>query len=139
MARRGSTLPTIHETVVHMLADAAAKSGGRTALVCGERRLAYDEFLRCVAGFASELVGMSARGGRVALVCGNSIEIAIAMFGAHAAGAQAVPINPIYTARELRHILADSEPVAVVYDSETAETVAPLLTELSIPEGIRVG
>ena len=50
-----------------------------------------------------------ARGSRVALVCANSIDLAIAMFAAHAAGAQAVPINPAYTGREIRHILADAE------------------------------
>lgn len=32
---------------------------------------------------------------------GNSIDMAIAMFAIHAAGAQAVPINPLYTAREV--------------------------------------
>ncbi len=132
-------MPKVHETVVHMLAEAAETAGDRTALVCGDRQLTYHEYLRCVGGFAHELVQQGARGGRVALICGNSIEVAVAMFAAHAAGAQAVPINPIYTARELRHILSDSEPSAVVYDSDVAPTVEPLLAELGIDRGIRVG
>ena len=44
----------------------------------------------------------------MALVCGNSLDLPIAMFGVHAAGAQAVPINPAYTTRELAHILSDA-------------------------------
>ncbi len=132
-------LPRVFETVVHMLADAAATAGQATALVDGERRLSYDRYLRGVCGFARRLEGLGVRGGRVAMVCGNSIEMAVAMFAIHAASAQAVPVNPIYTAREVGHILSDSQPAAVIYDSDTAPVIEPLLTELAIPHGIRIG
>jgi len=130
-------LPKVHPTVVHMLAEAAARAGDRDALVCGGRRLAYAQYLRCVAGFAHELVAAGGRGERVALVCGNSLDLPIAMFAAHAAGAQAVPINPAYTARELGHILADAAPRVVVYDAEIAATVEPLLA--GVPHTVKVG
>lgn len=92
------------------------------------------------AGFATELQSLGAGPGeRVALLCGNSIEIAAAMFGIHAAGTQAVPVNPTYTARELRHILADAVPLAVVYDEDIRDVVEPLLKELNIKHGIRIG
>ncbi|MFQ5914256.1 MAG: long-chain fatty acid--CoA ligase [Nitrospinota bacterium] len=132
-------LPKVFDTVVHMLADAAKRAGNATALVFEDRQLTYTEFARCVGGFASELVTLGARDGRAALICGNSIEMAIAMFAVHGAGAQAVPINPIYTARELTHILSDSEPTVVVYDQDTAATVEPLLEDLDIPHGVKVG
>jgi long-chain acyl-CoA synthetase len=122
-----------------MLVDAAERAGGATALICGDRRLTYTEYLRCVGGFGRELEALGARGGRIALVCGNSIEMAVAMYSVHAAGAQAVPINPIYTARELAHILSDSEPAAVIYDDVTAAVVEPLISELGVPHGICVG
>lgn len=121
-----------------MLADAAARSGGTTALVCGPRRLNYTQYLRCVAGFAHELAAAGARGSRVALVCGNSIDLAIAMFAAHAAGAQAVPINPAYTTRELGHILGDAEPRVVVYDADVGPNVEPLLAALDGAVGVRL-
>jgi long-chain acyl-CoA synthetase len=132
-------LPKVHPTVVHMLADAAAHAAEATALVFGAERLTYAQYLRCVAGFAHELQRVGARGSRVALICGNSLDIPIAMFAAHAAGAQAVPINPAYTARELRHILADADPAAVVYDAEVRATVEPLLAELAIANRVEVG
>lgn len=122
-----------------MLADAAARSGDATALVCGDRQLAYAQYLRCVAGFARELVAMGARGSRVALVCGNSLDMPVAMFAAHAAGAQAVPINPTYTARELSHILGDAGVQVAVYDDDVAGTVEPLCASLGIAHRVRVG
>ncbi len=141
MAREAAEgrLPKVFDTVVHMLADAAKQAGDATALVCEDRQLTYSEFAGCVGGFAAELAALGTRGGRVALICGNSIEMAIAMFAVHAAGAQAVPTNPIYTARELTHILGDSGPTAVIYDRDTAATVEPLLEDLDIPHGIKVG
>ncbi len=134
---RQAVLPRVHPTVVHMLAEAAALAGDREALVCGARRLTYAQYLNCVAAFAHELEQAGARGARVALVCGNSLELPIAMFAAHAAGAQAVPINPAYTARELGHILADAAPAVLVYDMEIADTVEPI--SKSVPCRVKVG
>jgi long-chain acyl-CoA synthetase len=122
-----------------MLAEAARQAGGSAALVCGERRLTYSQYVRCVAGFAHELLALGARGSRVALICANSLDMPVATFAVHAAGAQAVPVNPTYTARELSHILADAQPAVVIYDDEVAATVEPLLGTLGIPHAIRIG
>ena len=132
-------LPKVYETVVHMLAAAGENAGDACALSFEGRGLTYSQYLRSVGGFATELVELGVRGGRVALVCGNSLEMAIALFAVHAASAQAVPINPIYTAREMTHILEDSDPTVVVYDNETAAVVEPLIKELGIVNGILVG
>jgi long-chain acyl-CoA synthetase len=132
-------LPRVFPTVVHMLVDTAARFAGQTALICGPRSLGYAQYLRCVAGFAEELAGYGARGGRVALVCANSLDVPIAMFGAHAAGAQAVPINPTYTERELGYILKDADPIAIIYDAEVASRVEPLAAALGIAHTVRIG
>jgi long-chain acyl-CoA synthetase len=133
------SLPPVFPTVVHMLADAAARAPQAVALVCNDRRLTYAQYLRCVAAFAQELIAEGCRGGRVALVCGNSLDMPIAMFAVHAAGAQAVPINPAYTARELSYILSDAEPTAIVYDADVAATVEPLIASIAIPCAVRLG
>jgi long-chain acyl-CoA synthetase len=133
------SLPKVHLTVVHMLADAAKASPAATALVFADAKLTYAQYQDRVAAFAQDLIGMGARGQRVALICANSLDIPIAMFAVHAAGAQAVPINPAYTPRELSHILADAQPIACVYDEEVGHLVRPLLKEHGIPNAIEVG
>jgi len=128
-----------YPSVVHMLAEAATLAAEQTALVCGDSTLDYREYARCVGGFANKLIGLGARGERIALVIGNSMEMAIATFAVHAAGAQVVPINPMYTAREMRPILADADPIAVVHDSAAAELVTEIAAELAIADRIAVG
>ena len=137
--RAARRLPHVHETVVHMLAAAAERSPQGEALVCDEERLTYEQYLRCVAGFSHELAGLGARGKFVAVICGNSNDMAIAMFGIHAAGAIAVPINPVYSARELAFLLADCRPMAVICDSGMAARVEPLAREQGIAHLIRIG
>ena len=132
-------LPPIFPTVVHMLADAAARAPHHPALEMGDEALTYGQYLSCVAGFANELIEHGARGERVALVLGNSLDIAVAMFAAHAAGAQVVPLNPMYSTRELGEILADAEPRVVVYDEAAAERVQPLVTRLGVACAVHVG
>ena len=61
------------------------------------------------------------------------------MFAAHAAGAQAVPINPTYTERELSYILEDAAPVAILYDADIAEKIEPLAAALGIRQRVRIG
>ena len=122
-----------------MLANAVERAPDAIAVVCGGDQLTYTEFGRCVGGFATELRALGNQGDRVALICGNSIDMAIALFAVHAAGMQEIPINPIYTARELTHILTDSDPVAVVYDTATADRVEPVATELSLENLIALG
>ena len=134
-----SALPFVHKTVVHMLARAGELAGDAPALAYEGRTLNYREYVRCVAGFAAELRDLGSTGDRVALVCGNSIEMAVATFAVHAAGFQVVPVNPIYTERELTHILSDSDPAAVVFDEVVREIVAPVAAGLGIAHQITVG
>ena len=124
--RPAPALPRAYPTVVHMLADAADRVPHGEALVCGERRLDYASYLDCVRGFAAELGSLGARGERVATLLGNSIDACIAAFAALAAGAQHVPLNPLYAPRELDFILRDAAPVALVVDEALAPAVAEI-------------
>lgn len=99
-----------------MLAAAAEARPEAEALVCGDRRLTYREYYDAVNGFASTLTkkGASLAGERVATVLGNSVEACVAMFGVLASGAQLVPINPLYTQREVDEIVGDAQPAGVI-------------------------
>ncbi len=132
-------LPFIHQTVVHMLIDAAARAPQREALVLGRERLTYEEYLRCVIGFAQELSGYGVAGGRVALVMRNSVDLCIAMFAIHMAGAQATPLNPIYTEHELQPMLEDTAAKVLICDHDVHGTVEKIAGTLRIPHRIWVG
>jgi long-chain acyl-CoA synthetase len=100
-----------HPTVVHMLAAAAAARPQGEALVCGERRVTYGEYFSWVCGLAEQLMGE-----RIATLIPNSIEACVATFGVMASGAQLVPLNPLYTKREIDEIVADAQPAKVLRD-----------------------
>jgi long-chain acyl-CoA synthetase len=133
-----SELPHVYPTVVHMLAATAGRWPEREALVCGADRLNYRQYITGVSGLASELRDLGAAGQRVALLMGNSVDICVAMFAAHAAGAQVVPLNPWYTAAELVPILRDAEPRVLLFDDQSAQTVARATAELRIPHVLRL-
>jgi long-chain acyl-CoA synthetase len=134
-----STLPRSWTTVVHMLADAAASAPDTEALVGGGRRLSYRDYLRSVAVFAHELRARDASGQRVATLLGNSTDACVAAFAALAAGAQHVPLNPLYTAHELEPILDDAAPGVLVVDEAAAAWASPLAHRLGIAQVIVVG
>ena len=139
MGQAGSNLPVVFPSVVHALVDAAAQSPGHEALAMGEERLNYREYLRCVAGFSRELETLGLNGCRVALLMGNSIDLCIAMFAVHAARAEAVPLNPVYTTRELLPMLEDAEVAAIIYDEPFDAMVRSLAAELRIKHLLAIG
>lgn len=132
-------LPHAQPTVVQMLAAAAQAAPKGEALVFGERRLDYSGYLACVAGFARELQSLGAAGGRVATLLGNSIDACIAALAALAAGAQQVPLNPLYTAHELRAIFEDAEPTVLVVDAALATMAEPVAREAGVAHVVVVG
>ena len=126
-------------TLVEMLAGTAAEAAQAEALVCGARRLDYATYLACVAGFANELEGLGAGGERVATLLVNSVEACIAAFAALAAGAQHVPLNPLYTEHEIEPILQDAAPRVLIVDAACAALAEGLASRLGIAHVIVVG
>jgi long-chain acyl-CoA synthetase len=132
-------MPFVHETVVHMLRDAAVRNPQGLALVCGDEKLTYAEYVACVSGLAEELRTLGAAGSRVALLMGNSLDIAIATFGVQAAGAQVVPLNPAFTSHELIPILENAAPSVVIHDTALEGMAAELAARGLFPHRIEVG
>jgi acyl-CoA synthetase (AMP-forming)/AMP-acid ligase II len=66
------------------------------------------------------------RGDRVLLLLppGEAQRFQISYFAAHKAGAIAVPVNPRYAARELEHVVANSEPTVIVTGGDQAVRAA---------------
>lgn len=123
------------DSILQMLARAADQAPEHEALVCDDERLTYAEYARCVAGFSAELQGVGAAGQRVVLLMANSIDFCIAYFAIHACSAQVVPLNPLYTERELRAIIDDADPRVIICD----QSVAPIALRFPAVQVIPVG
>jgi long-chain acyl-CoA synthetase len=125
-------LPRVFPTVVHLLDAAAEQWPEREALVAGSIRLSFAQYRSAVARFAARLVALGMRGERIAILLPNGADICVATWGVHAAGAVVVPLNPLYTARELEAILADAAPGAIVYAAGKRDLVDPIVARLGI-------
>ncbi|HEY1153120.1 MAG TPA: class I adenylate-forming enzyme family protein, partial [Pseudolabrys sp.] len=110
---------TLYPTVVDMLHAAADAAPDRVALVCDERQLTYRDYRNAVVGLAALIDPAIVAQGRVATVLPNSIAACVATFAVFAAGAQLVPLNPLYTPRELSAVLDDADVSVLIADAST--------------------
>ncbi|MFG2312528.1 class I adenylate-forming enzyme family protein [Streptomyces sp. NPDC048566] len=103
------------DTLVHALRDGAARTPDRTALAYFDGRLGYREADELSDSVAGHLADRGLRpGDRVAIMLQNSPQFVLALLGAWKAGAAVVPVNPMYKAGEVRHVLKDAEVAALV-------------------------
>jgi 3-oxocholest-4-en-26-oate---CoA ligase len=103
-------------------ADAFAE---RTAVACGDRQLTYRELEERANRLAHHLVGLGVGpGDHVGLYARNSVEAIETLLATCKLRAAAVNINYRYVDNELQYMLADSDPVALVYDRRLAPVVA---------------
>src|SRR5688572_10376481 len=99
-------------TDASLLHELIARSADRTpdaaALTFGDRSLSYQQLQAAVQGFAGGLVNLGiARVERVAIYLDKRFETVIASFGAPAAGAVFVPVNPLLKPEQVAYILRD--------------------------------
>ncbi|MFD0356116.1 AMP-binding protein [Streptomyces sp. NPDC127110] len=97
---------------------AAARAPGRTALAYFDGRISYAEADALSDSLAGYLAGRGVgRGDRVAVMLQNTPHFVLAVLGAWKAGAVVVPVNPMYKAGEVGHVLRDSGAVALVCEA----------------------
>jgi len=100
-----------------------------TALEAGDRVLDYAHLAQALDRFAGGLIALNLeRLGRVAVYLEKRPETVVALFGAAAAGAVAVPVNPALRPAQVAHILRDC---AVSHLVTSAARLAALLPELA--------
>jgi long-chain acyl-CoA synthetase len=123
---RNVDLPNVPLT--RLLDDSAARFPGRTALAFFGRRVSYRQVVRQVDRFAGALRRFGVhKGDRVALILPNCPQQIIAFYGTLRRGAVVVMHNPLYTAAELHHQLADSGARVVIVLDRIYGTVAEAL------------
>ncbi|QES53957.1 acyl-CoA synthetase [Streptomyces venezuelae] len=104
-------------TVLHAFRDAVARAPERTALAYFDGRIRYAEADALSDSVAGHLAARGIRrGDRVAVMLQNTPHFVLAVLAAWKAGAVVVPLNPMYKAGEVGHILRDSGAAALVCD-----------------------
>ena len=79
------------------------------------------------------------KGERVAIMMPNLLQYPVVMAGLFRAGLVAVNVNPLYTARELRHQLADSGAKCIIILENFAHTLADVIADTNIEQVITTG
>ena len=108
----------------HMVEQSCARYAQRPAFSNMGVTISYGELDRLSRNFGAYLQALGLRrGDRVAIMLPNLLQYPVALFGALRAGLVVVNVNPLYTARELQHQLADSGAVAIVVLENFAHTL----------------
>lgn len=97
-----------------------------------------EELSRHFAAYLQKDVGLG-KGDRVAIMMPNLLQYPVALFGVLRAGCTVVNTNPLYTARELRHQLADSGATCIIVLENFAHTLQEALPDTAIRKVITTG
>ncbi|WP_353942632.1 acyl-CoA ligase (AMP-forming), exosortase A system-associated [Streptomyces sp. HUAS MG91] len=111
------------------------------ALTYRDTTLDYAELRRRVAGAAEGLRRLGVRrGDRVVVFMEKRVETVVALFAVAAAGGVFVPVNPVYKAPQIRHIVDDCTASAVITTDERYATVrTAIAASPSVAEVVIVG
>jgi long-chain acyl-CoA synthetase len=105
------------------------------------RTIDYAELDRLSMRFACYLqktLGL-VRGERVAIMLPNILQYPVAMCGIFRAGLVVVNVNPLYTARELKHQLKDSGAKCIIILENFAHTLEDVLADTDIEQVVTTG
>lgn len=97
-----------------------------------------DELSMRFACYLQKTLGLT-RGERVAIMLPNVLQYPIAMCGAFRAGLVVVNVNPLYTARELRHQLQDSGARCIVILENFAHILENVIGDTAIEHVVTTG
>ncbi len=134
---KGKPLPLKGLTLPQLIREQAEKFGQKKILGFGEEDVSYREFdekTDRIAGALQEL-GIK-KGDRVALMFKNCLELLEGYFAVWKTGAWVVPVNPVFTPRELEYLLVDSESKMIVAGLEQYPQIEQVKEKVSSLETI---
>src|SRR5262245_61810247 len=102
-------------SLAQVLPAAAAKFGGKTALIVGDRTFSFSELDQISNAFALSLTKLGiVPGNRVTLYAANSWEWLISYYGTLKTGAVINPINVMLTPAEVAYVTRDCGAKALI-------------------------
>ncbi|SIQ89519.1 AMP-binding protein [Solilutibacter tolerans] len=133
--------PDAYASINDVARQAIDKHRDRKAYHSMGKELTYGELDKLVDDFASYLLNdlKLTKGDRVAIMMPNCLQQPIATFGVLRAGLTVVNVNPLYTARELKHQLTDSGASTIVVIDNFGHTLAEIIDETPVKHVITTG
>src|SRR5688500_3181096 len=115
--------------LLHDAFDATcARTPAKTALVCGDERVAYGELGLRVDALAAQLLERGRQpGDRVVLFLESSVDFAVAVHAVLRAGGVFVPISPLTRQDKLAYMLGDTRAAVLLTQQRLADSWQPAL------------
>ena len=127
--------PDRYSSIVDILDESVAKYGDKTAYINMGQEMSFAELDTHSKNFAAYLQHAGFEpGDAVAIMMPNLLQYPVAMFGILRAGMTVVNVNPLYTARELKHQLNDSGAKGIVIVQNFAHTLEKVVAETGVKE-----
>ncbi|BBO27213.1 MAG: long-chain-fatty-acid--CoA ligase FadD [Aestuariibacter sp.] len=127
--------PDRYASIVDILDESVAKYGDKTAYINMGQEMSFAELDTHSKNFAAYLQHAGFEpGDAVAIMMPNLLQYPVAMFGILRAGMTVVNVNPLYTARELKHQLNDSGAKGIVIVQNFAHTLEKVVAETGVKE-----
>ncbi len=102
-----------------LLQENARRNPRKTAIICDEMRVTYEELLLKVNACALGLINAGAENNAVIILFPNGIEFVVSVFAVFAVNGIAVPLNPKFKESEIHQYIALAEPKVLFADEET--------------------
>lgn len=123
-----------YTSLIDLFEHATERYAAQTAFINMGQAITYrqlEQQSRAFAAWLQQGLGLQ-KGDRVALMMPNVLQYPVALFGVLRAGMTVVNVNPLYTARELKHQLNDSGASAIVILTSFAHTLEKVLAETPV-------
>jgi long-chain acyl-CoA synthetase len=125
--------------LVRFLKIRAEKYGEKPFLFGEETSISYRAFDRLTDRIASGLDRLGiGRGDHVAVLHPNSVQTLLGYFSIIKAGGVVIPINPVYTPREVRFILNNSEAKALILHEDFSPVIEKIRDEIPLVKHVIV-
>jgi long-chain acyl-CoA synthetase len=125
--------PERYSSVVDIFEQSVEKYASNVAFINMGHSITFAELDKLSKQFAAYLQDSGLKkGDPVAIMMPNVIQYPVALFGILRAGMVVVNVNPLYTARELKHQLNDAGVKAIVIIENFACTLAEVVKETGV-------
>lgn len=128
-------------TLVDLFTCACTEFTTRTAYSSFNQRLTYQQLetqSNTIAAFLQHTLHLK-KGDRIAIMLPNILQFPIVFFAALKAGLVVVPVNPMYTARELVLQLKDAQVSAIIILEQLAHKLEEVLPQVPIQHIVTTG